>query len=417
MSVHVLPPRPESPGDWRSSLTFVKPKGEAPHLSQYDAGNAALILANDPAWIGRVEYNMLAQRLDFALPPPALPGLQTPPAGPVRDEHIGYVQQWFAVVHRASFGVDTMTRGLLLAGHQHEVNPLQDYLTGLVWDGTSRLQCWLQTYFGAPDIPAVVGPGVWWMVAAVARAFQPGCQVDHMLVLEGPEGTGKTQALRILGGDWYLGNLPDLKHKDAMGVLAGYWIVEVGELDAFKRADQTHIKNWLTLTFDRGRMAYGRFFQNYQRTVVFAGTTNEKLWNKSTTGARRQWPIPTRGIRTDALANDKDQLWAEAVVRYRAGEHWYPDAGSTPILRAAQDDRHEDDAWESVIAEYLADQPLAPVTVRDLLEHALKITPANWTRLHDMRVADVLSHLGYVPGKRRRVGTALIRPWVLDGDE
>lgn len=394
---------------WRKSLTRIK----GGKLNSRDPGNAALILANDERWAGTLQYEAFAQRLEWAESPPPVEGLTTPLLGEVQDEHIDYVRQWFANEEDgASFGHDAMARAITLAAHQRRVHPLENYFSTLTWDGVVRLPTWLQTYLGAPDIPAVTMPGVWWMISAIARVLQPGCQVDHMLVLEGEQGTGKTAALRILGGPWYLGSLPDLHQRDTAAALAGHWIIEIGELDAFKKADTTKIKNWLSQTSDRFRPSYGRYYVTKPRSCVFAGTTNEDKYGKDATGARRQWPILTTTIDLRGLAAVRDQLWAEALHRYHAGESWWPDPAFAPILKAEQDARHEEDPWETAIDAWLSEQPPgALITTDRILEEAIKLGITTRGKGDQMRVTAILKHRGWHSG-RVRIDGCQPRVWV-----
>jgi predicted P-loop ATPase len=55
--------------------------------------------------------------------------------------------------------------------------------------------------------------------------MRPGCKVDHMPVLEGPQGAMKSTACRILASETYFtDNLPDLDSKHASQHLRGKWM-------------------------------------------------------------------------------------------------------------------------------------------------------------------------------------------------
>ena len=124
-----------------------------------------------------------------------------------------------------------------------------------------------------------------------AREFSTGCQVDNMVVLEGVQGIGKSRALRALGGKWYSSASESVMYKDFYLILTGSLIMEIAELDSFKKAEVTRIKQVISSPHDYYRVPYGRDAQVYPRMCVFVGTTNEREYLKDTTGARRFWPI------------------------------------------------------------------------------------------------------------------------------
>jgi hypothetical protein len=216
---------------------------------------------------------------------------------------------------------------------EYRVNPLKIYLEKFVWDGTLRLDTWLINYIGTKDTIYTRAIGRKWLISAVARAMEPGCQADHMLILEGAQGIGKSRALRILGGDFYvefsgiLGKNAS-NHKDMVAAITGKMIVEMSELAALKRADMESLKALLTTPHDDVRLAYARDSKTYPRTCIFAGTTNEvgQAYITDLTGARRFWPVhagEANKVQSDALRGVRDQLWAEAVEAYKDGEDWW----------------------------------------------------------------------------------------------
>ena len=206
------------------------------------------------------------------------------------------------------------------------MHPVRDYLTALVWDGISRLDSWLITYLDAEDTPLIRAIGSRWMISAVARIMQPGAKVDHMLILEGPQGGKKSSALKTLAGaEWFTDELAEIGSKDAAQQMRGIWIIEIAELDAISRAEVSRIKAFLTRTTDRYRPPYERYVVEVPRQCVFAGSVNPETYLRDETGNRRFWPVRCGSIDIDALRHDRDQLWAEAVARYRQGAIWWLD--------------------------------------------------------------------------------------------
>jgi len=255
---------------WRQMLAFDS-KGQL----RTNAGNATLILTHDPEWAGRLAYNELADSVVWRNAPPDLEGFKTARRGAVLEEaDFTDVQHWFLRIRGANFARAAIEEAIVRAAKNCRFNPLTSYLSALRWDGTPRLDSWLTTHCGADDTPYTRTVGRLWMIGAVARAFKPGCQVDHMLVLEGAQGIGKSHVTRTLGGEFHLGSAPDLRQKDAALILQGHWIVECGELAQLHRAGAQRTKDFLTQTVDTYRAPYERTVQRRPRSCVFVGTTN-----------------------------------------------------------------------------------------------------------------------------------------------
>jgi hypothetical protein len=216
---------------------------------------------------------------------------------------------------------------------EYRINPLRTHLKQLRWDGTKRLDTWLPHYMGTKDTEYTRAVGRKWLISAVARAMDPGCQADHMLIFEGVQGIGKSQALRALGGQFYCeysGGMTGqgTAHKDLVAVITGKMIVEMSELATVRKGDMEALKAVLTTCVDEVRLSYERDAKAYPRTCIFAGTTNEvgQAYIADLTGARRFWPTHVgecRAVNVPLLKQDRDQLWAEAVEAYEAGEDWY----------------------------------------------------------------------------------------------
>lgn len=243
-------------------------------------------------------------------------------------------------------------------------HPVRDYLESLTWDGVERLDTMLVRWFGAEDGPYVRAVSRKWACAAVARVFRPGCQMDNMLVLVGGQGIGKSRFPKIMAKDptWFSDSVPNMDgNKASFEPLRGKWIIEIAELAATKRSEMDAIKNFVTKPVDSYRPAYGEVLEDFPRQCVFWGTTNDAEFLKDRTGDRRFWPVDVGGVdhgRMTGLENEVDQLWAEAVVRWRAGESLWMDTPELQRLaRAAQDGHSAQDEQTGQILEFL-DTPL-----------------------------------------------------------
>jgi hypothetical protein len=242
------------------------------------------------------------------------------------------------------FTKDHIRDGVMLFGMENLWNPLTDMLNALPeWDGQPRLDRWLLDYGGATVdenhseayIRAVSRK---WVLANIARAYEPGCKSDHVLILKGGEGRmrlGKSSLLEALAGSFGPGadavlfgddmdKLGGYSDKDVKQWMAGLWIGEVAELTAIAKADAEHVKGLITNRYMRFRPSYGRKMETVKRVVNFAGTTNQMEFLTSSTGNRRFWPVLTNGrLNVEGFRAVRDQILAEAVAAYRAGEKWW----------------------------------------------------------------------------------------------
>jgi predicted P-loop ATPase len=216
-----------------------------------------------------------------------------------------------------------------------------------------------------------------------------------MPVLEGDQGNLKSTACAILGGEWFSDNLPDVTAgKDAQQHLRSKWLLEIGEMHAMHRAETTVLKAFITRQIEIYRPPHGRREVHEPRQVVFFGTTNKHTYLRDETGGRRFWPIKAGVIDTDALARDRDQLFAEAVTRYRNGVPWWPDRDfERKHMAPEQAARYEADAWEEAIAAYVGNK--SKVTVSQVARDGVGIDMPRIGTADQRRVAAALEQLGW----------------------
>src|SRR5277367_5544094 len=254
------------------------------------------------------------------------------------------------------------------------------------------------------------------LISMVARVMRPGCKVDYMLTLESIQGEKKSTIGEILAGQWFSDSLPNIG-SDAVRIsqhLRGKWLIEIGELSAMSKAETEKLKAFLTRREEQFTPKYARLEATEPRQCVFMGTTNKATYLRDETGARRFWPVKVGSIDIEALRHDRDQLFAEAAWRYRAGEKWWPDGEfERKHIKPAQDDRYEADPWEEAIAAYVA--LLSRVRVADVASGALSREKAKIGTAEQRRISAVLIKLGW-KSKREAQARWYVRPVVDDGE-
>lgn len=283
-------------------------------------------------------------------------------------------------------------------GIDNGYHPVRDYLDSLKWDGVTRLDRFLPILFGTPDTEyeQMIGPK--WMIGAVARIYEPGCKMDNMLVLEGPQNLGKSTALRVLfGADNFTEMVNELRdHKRFVEQIQGKWVVEFAELSSIRRADVDLVKAIITMQTDKVRPSYGRHTVETPRQCVLAASVNPKSdtgYLSDPTGNRRYWPVTCTQIDMEKLTRKRDQLWAEAVERYRDKERWWLNEHDSVLAGAEQVERVSIDPWQDHIAETIVRGQ--EYTSIHILSNVIKLPLDRQDGFTKTRIATIMSALGW----------------------
>ncbi|MDD3250955.1 MAG: virulence-associated E family protein [Lachnospiraceae bacterium] len=256
----------------------------------------------------------------------------------------------------------TKFRDALLAviSAERVYHPIKEYFETLAWDGEERIDRLLVDYLGAEDNAYTRAVTRKTLCAAVARVYEPGVKFDSILVLNGPQGIGKSTLFARLGREWYSDSLTisDMRDKTAAEKLQGYWILELGELAGIKKVDVETVKSFITRTDDKFRQSYGVTVESHPRNNVIVGSTNaESGFLRDITGNRRFWPVLVtgKGKRNvwDITPEVVDQLWAEAIEKYRDGEELFLKGDVAALAYEAQQVAMESDDREGVVSDYL----------------------------------------------------------------
>ena len=231
-------------------------------------------------------------------------------------------------------------------------HPVREYLKGLSWDGVQRAETLFIDTLAAEDSKYTRAVTKAALIGAVARIMAPGCKHDHMLVLVGPQGCGKSTILARLGGDYFSDSLYTMSGKDAFEQLQGAWILEMSEMAATKKAELEQIKQFISKQVDSYRAAYARRTQEHPRQCACFGSTNDIEFLKDPTGGRRFWPVVV-GWPEKRVDIDADQIWAEIVEAYDRGEKWYLDEETEKLARKVQEEHTEKSEKRGLIEGFL----------------------------------------------------------------
>lgn len=405
-ALRAVDPEPGSPGaeiiepdfvqdeSWRTAL----PRTATGKMDAANVEAVAVYLQNHRLLRNRLGFNTLTQAMELD-------------GNDMADHHVAEFRRLMhadGLKAKKSDVVDEM----IAEARRHTSDPLADYLAGLKWDGKPRLNQWTFEYLGCELTPYTRVVGRKFLIGAVARALDPGCKLDTCLILEGPQGAGKSTAARYLFGDrFFVDNLPDFHSKDSFQQLQGYWCVEIAELAALGKAEVGDVKKFLSRLIDVYRPPFGKLPIKVPRRCVFVGTVNPEDglgYLKDSTGGRRFWPVTVGvagSIHLDRILQDRDQLWAEAVSAYRSGELWYlTEKDDIEAAREEQELRREVDPWEESVRQWMIGDLSDNVTVEEVLASAVKISVDRQDGRVRRRMANVLRQVGWESKIRRAPG-------------
>ena len=284
----------------------------------------------------------------------------------------------------------------------HSYHPLKEYLDGLVWDQTPRLDNWLHTYLEAEDNEYTRKIGSLTLIASVARIYEPGVKYDYVLILDGEQGIGKSTAVQILGGEYYGSfNFKTMQKDEAQSfnTLANSWIIELEELAGLKKAEIAEVKTFITKQIDECRKKFEKMNTKKLRHSIFIGTANLNSFEgylTDTTGNRRFWPVKVKQLKKYELIQDRDQLFAEAKSLYEKKTKLYVDSSAVIQQHSAETRKRQgSDPWLRPVRQYVDGMCGQNINIYDLQAQVLGMSPDKITARTYTRLDTILNLLGY----------------------
>ncbi|MGE0105894.1 MAG: VapE domain-containing protein [Thiomonas sp.] len=403
----------DDPHAWKLSLLRTD-KGAIKAVRE----NVVLALESLPDVQGTIVFNRFSNNVEKRTPVPWNTG-----EGRWKEADELLMGEWLVRTHRLpSCSRTTLEEAVAMAATRHEYHPVREYLASLKWDGVERLPIWLARACCADPSKLTAETahyyglvGMFFLMGMAQRALVPGCKFDYMPILEGRQGLRKSTLVRTLGGAWCADTNIQIGDKDSYQNLQGVWIYELSELDSMAKAEITRVKAFVASTIDRFRASFDKRPNDYPRQVVFMGTTNEQQYLIDPTGNRRFWPVHvTRQIDITWVEQNRNQLFAEAVVRLQRGERYYPTPEEEAhLFEPQQGERMVDSPVEAAILRYLTQDAngmlLKEVQVTTLLGSiGVDLSKLGPGRHFEKQAGAALKKFGW----ERKRSSAPGRPWV-----
>lgn len=299
---------------------------------------------------------------------------------PMKNVDYSGVRNYIESIYGIS-GTMKIDDALALEFEKNAFHPVHAYLTSLKWDGRERIDSILIDFFGAEDNVYTREALRKMMIGAVGRIFRPGIKFDYVLTLVGDQGSGKSTLINKLGKGWYSDTFMTVHGKEALEQIQGAWLIEMAELSGLRKAEVESVKHFISKQEDTFRPAYARTSETYKRQCVFFGTTNNKDFLRDPSGNRRFIPIDVKSANAvynvfDDLTEELvDQLWAEAVHRFKKGEKLYMSEEAEAIAKEEQRDHSENDERKGIVEDYL--DKLLPKEWEDMDVHKRRLFMEN----------------------------------------
>lgn len=388
----VRPVQPLSGAAWQHKL--ITRHGEVAAC----LANVHDILANAHEWCGVIAYDEFAQRVIKLKPPPYQGGTVGEWDSTDDSRTAMSLSRTFSFTPSSALVLEAVE----VIARENGFHPVRRWLRTLKWDGIPRLDEWLGDYLGVEKTEYSIRVSRWFLIGMIARVMRPGVKFDYCLVLEGSQGRMKSSALAVLGGEFFGDTDINLDNKDSMSALRGKWLYEFQEMGSLARHEASKQKSFISRQVDEFRPVYGRREIRCPRQVVFAGTTNDWEWNKDPTGGRRFWPIAVNDdVDINGLRGARDQLFAEALVRFENGERYWPTSvEQREFFDPEQLKREQQDSLVDALHDWVFEQRL-DFSIAMAAFQGLKMDASKLTRDLQTRIGISLRKLGCTKVEKR----------------
>lgn len=333
------------------------------------------IFQTDAQLFDLIKFNMFSEQIEFTRTPVWDNTVFKDKS--LDDEDLTQIKFYLSTIHDWEPSKPIIGETCFLMSKRHAYHPVKQYIEKEPWDGNQRLATWLVEAVGCENNVYTRQAGEKFLIAAVNRVYNPGCKFDHMMILEGDQGIGKSTLIEELAGEFYLDTNFDQKDKDLIDSICQSMIVEVSELSGMSKKDIEWVRGFISRKVDRVRLPYASRAKDFKRKCVFIGTHNPSGNNsylKDDTGNRRYWCVECKKIDIEYMKKNKNQLWAEALHKYKQKEIYYiNDPDAIEIMKAMHSERELESPTELKIKRWLENYQQKEVDMMDIIEQCLKI--------------------------------------------
>lgn len=345
-------------------------------MSYQPLNKAYKIFLSDPHLNSCFQYNEFSEDIEFREVPEWRSGAIV--TEKISDDDLTMLKLYLTITHEIEPTKTVLGEICYIISQQKKYHPIKQYIEKEKWDGIKRIDCWLIKSLGCEDNVYVRDIGSKFLIAAVNRIYNPGCKFDHMMILEGKQGIGKSTLLEELASKWYLDTTFENKDKDLVDSMNHAFIAEISELSGMNKKDVNWMRAFITRRIDDVRLSYAARSKKFKRKTVLVGTCNpsgNNTYLRDDTGNRRFWPVECSFVDLEYIKKNKHQLWAEAYEGYKKKERYYLDSPeSLKILQKMHNDREFQGPNQFKVEQYLRDSSKNFVTTEELIERCLKIT-------------------------------------------